>query len=209
MISDYLLKVIKEYYPVNMRFESIKYQNSPEYKRLKSLKESAIKNRTLNSLIVSELSKIFREFEIIDFTSTEIEHFDDYEFKVLLHSGQPILDHDVEMIKFLVVTMHELWIYVSIYAHVFCAALYTTKIDFSNDEWTYYSDEHVRKSEVVKKGLNRVEEFFKKIGYNRLGKDILSEIIPNIETELKKEGEVTVFDCLFSDLHQHIYQMLL
>ena len=128
-----LLKCIYKYFPPY----SIFYAN----KRI----HLQSKDKLFQEIVLKKLSKIFNSYAVVDWT--EEESFC-YEYKILLHENQPILDDDIELMKALHGERNDLWVFVSILAPYYYIKAEKTQY-CKGDKWLFnnliISDDKIQK----------------------------------------------------------------
>lgn len=84
------------YYPKNKEFSTKEYKFSPEYLRAKEKRKFAKKDVNRQEYFLDNLKRIFIRYEVLEWI--DFDYCNCYEYKILLHRDQPILDDDVELI---------------------------------------------------------------------------------------------------------------
>lgn len=185
MDKKVILNDIYRYYSPNNNFKINKRKNLQ--KKIKN------KDKIFEKTILSDISNIFNNYVVIDWTE---KNSCCYEYKILLHENQPILDDDIELIKFLNGIRYDLWIFVSILAKYYYITAEETKY-FEEDKWIFNNISI--EDDKIKKLLTKIDSYFFNKGYLKLSDEEIKIPVPFIETELKDYDNVTVFDCLFTD----------
>ena len=176
-----LLKCIYKYFPPY----SIFYAN----KRI----HLQSKDKLFQEIVLKKLSKIFNSYAVVDWT--EEESFC-YEYKILLHENQPILDDDIELMKALHGERNDLWVFVSILAPYYYVKAEKTQY-CEGDKWLF--NNLIISDDKIQKLLIEIDKYFLDMGFSKLSDEDIKIRVPFVATELKSYNEVTVFDCLFTD----------
>jgi hypothetical protein len=198
-----ILNQLYMYYPRNEKYNSIGYHNSKERSRLLKKWKYAKNNKKHKSHFFMSLRKIFCSYEVIDWS--DLEEYFDYEYRVLLHKNQSILDDDIGLMNVLHGKRSDLYIFISVLERYFCFFLVYTRYDSSKnacDAWCF-KDIYENIQEIrldIKKELDELLCFFLKNGYALLPYEIYTCTVPYVETELKENNTARVFDCLFNDM---------
>lgn len=142
-----------------------------------------------------DIENLSKDYVLVDWTDNESCC---YEFKILLHKNQEILDDDTILVKTLNGERSDLRIFVSILEPCYYMFIERTKYTDANDKWKFDTVKCL--NQEITKLLKDIESYFCKKGYRKFFDDEVKEKVPDIETELKEVNEVIVFDCLFTDL---------
>lgn len=194
-LNDILEKVYL-YYPKNIAFDSFEYQNSKEYLNLLKKREDANCDKEHRKYLEDNLKNIFEGYEVADWT--ELEQYNAYEYRILTHKEQNILDDDVELMKALGYKRYDLFLFISVLERYYYINMNYVGLDLKSDEWTfeiYHKFPHNLKSEI-----ENLRRFLATESYIEISEEIAKEKIFDIETELKSIGSANVFDCFFTDL---------
>lgn len=189
--KETLLADIYKYYPSGLN-KGNNQNNKKEQLRQKKIKN---KNKLLQQEIFKNILDIAKGYAVVDWTEEESCC---YEFKVLLHKNQLILDDDIELIRSLNGVRNDLRIFISILEPYYYLFIEEMKYVEEKEAWLFNKIE--ARDEKVKIMLKEINEYFSKNGYIRLSYHDVKRSVPNIETELKEFNKVIVFDCLFTDL---------
>lgn len=165
---------------------------SKQYLRQKKIKaKGALKEQKIFTDIIGEI----KEYAIVDWND---EDACCYEFKILLHKNQNIMDDDKRLIEKLGGTRNDLRVFISVLEPYYYLFLEETKYYEINNHWTFRTIEvsTPEEGEIV----NKIDACLLQRGYEKLTSKDVKIIIPDIETELLYIGEVKVFNCLFTDL---------
>lgn len=184
------------YYPIDLSFFSPEYQSSKQYLKQLKKRKKACKDIHYKKYLYTNLVYIFKGYEVVDFSL--LEEYNCYEYRILLHKNQPILDNDICLMKVLEDRRVDLFLYISVLEKYYYLFINRTEFDPQTGEW-YFENIHdlPQDIELEIKGL---KIFLNLMEYNELTTEIVQTRINNIETELKPSNETRVFDCYFSDL---------
>lgn len=193
-----ILKIIEKYYPKECAFISQEYQDSKEYKKLKRIINDADFFRQKEKEYYEMICSIFSQYHVKCWDNMTYPCF---QFSVLLHENQPILDDDIELMDELGGRRCNLEIFISRISNYFY--VYTSEDIYCKEQienWMFKS--HSATFLLEKKYINRLKKEMKKIGMNKLNRTMAHIKIPFIETELlpSRNHEVEIFNCLFSDM---------
>lgn len=187
MEKEKLLQDVYKYYP------ALTNDKIDEKKALRQ-KEIDIKEEAKIGFY-KDVSEIARGYAILDWTDCDSCC---YEFKILLHKNQNLLDDDTELINVLKGVRNDLRIFISILEPYYYIFIEETKYLEQDKIWLFNTiDIHDRENESLK---NKLDTYFTNKRYTKLLDDDVKMLVPNIETEYKDLGTVNVFDCLFTDL---------
>ena len=193
-----ILSIIQKYYPKECKFNSKHYADSREYKKYKKV----IKNTSMFCRKEKEyydmVCSIFPQYYVKRWTNTSYPCF---QYSVLLHKNQPILDDDIELMDVLGGKRYNLEIFISRISDYYY--VYTSEHIYDKEQtenWMFNS--HSATFILNKTHVKRLQKEMKKRGINKLSKKMAHIKVPFIETELLpvQEHEVEVFNCLFSDM---------
>lgn len=189
MKLDCIISIIYNFYPKHCEYGSKYYKKTKEYKKYLKCTRRYKKYKNIEKTIDKSLKNYY--LKIWPKTNEAGIHF-----SILLHKGQDILDDDVELLKSLGGRRLDLEVYISKLTKVYY--LYVMETIYMNNEWTFkvFNVDQFVDKEIIR----NLEIVFDQLGFCRLTRDLVNEIVPEIETELHYEGEVKVFHCLFSDL---------
>ena len=189
MNLDDINSIIYNFYSKHCEYGSKFYIKTKEYKKYLKCIRKNIKYKNLEKTI----EKVLKNYYLKTWSKKDEAGI---HFSILLHEGQDILDDDVELLESLGGRRLDLEVYISKLTKVYY--LYIMETIYMNDEWTFKVfdvDKIIDKELIID-----LENVFNQQGYFELTRDLVNEIVPEIETELHYEGEVKVFHCLFSDL---------
>lgn len=185
-----LLETIYQYYP---RIGE-KNRNDKEQLRQRMLcgREAAF-GAALSEWISKTLADIFRDYTVADWTD---ENACCFEWKVLLHQHQPLLDDDTALMEALGGTRRDLWVYVSRLAPYYTLRAEETRLS-KGGEWQFRGIDV--EDTAVRERIQRLRVFLSAHRLTELSEEETKIPVPLVETELRNRGEATVFDCLFTD----------
>ncbi|KMZ54869.1 hypothetical protein [Dorea sp. D27] len=192
---DKLIMKIYNYYPIGLKYGTLDYMESKEYlarKRKVSLKNDKDEYR---KELYESLCAICKGYSVVDWTE---EKAGCYEFKILLHKNQGILDDDIELIQRLGNQRYDIRVFVSALEPVFYLFEEKTIYNPYANSWEFITVN--RGGEEQEKIESKIIRFFEKKGIEKIKVDIAKKGVKGIETELKYFNKATVFDCLFTDL---------
>lgn len=191
-----ILNQIYRYYPKNIPFNTEKYQNSNEYLEQLRKRKIAYENLEYKYCIEDNLRTIFKDYIVFDWT--DLKNYNCYEYRILLHKNQPILDDDIKLITMLKNERLDLFIFVSILEKYYYVQFNKTIYDLKTNKWIFkILDKY---PENLKIELDNLKKFFSSKGYIELTESIIKEKVNSVETELDETGESTVFSCIFTDV---------
>jgi len=192
MDQEQLIAVIREYYSSYSETSVKKLEKKALRKVVASSKSAEEKD-----MYLEELKRVFDGYAVKDWVDEEACC---YEFHVLLHHNQDLLDDDVNLIKELGGIRYDLLVYISTLAP-YCF-FYIDKTQYTDEgKWFFsvvdnYSDE-------MKSIVKSATSFFENKGYRIVSADLACKIIPDIESQYKSLGSFSIFNGLFSDLLNH------
>lgn len=186
-----ILKSIYSYYPL------LSDNDGDACSKRENLEKQKVKNSKKFPKIplLHDIENIFKEYSLVDWTDSESCC---YEFKILLHKYQDIIDDDTILMNVLNGERFDLRIFISILEPYYYMFIERTNNTEANDTWGFSTVECFNKE--IDRLLKSIEEYFSKQGYRKLSDEEAKTKVPDIETELKEVSEVNVFDCLFTDL---------
>lgn len=193
-----ILKIIEKYYPKECAFSSQEYLDSKEYKKFKKIINDEDCFRQKEKEYYEMICSIFSQYYVKRWDNMTYPCF---QFSVLLHKNQSILDDDIELMDELGGRRYNLEIFISRISNYFY--VYTSEDIYCKNQienWMFQS--HSATFLLEKKYINRLKKEMKRIGINKLNRTMAHIKIPFIETELlpSRNHEVEIFNCLFSDM---------
>ncbi|SHF14246.1 hypothetical protein SAMN05444392_10898 [Seinonella peptonophila] len=193
--SKHVYDIIFKYFPRYKLFDMEEYQNSKQYQALLSLSQENLENKDIQSQLEMGIRKAFANFAYLDWTNAL--EYNGYEYRILLHENQPLLDDDIELIRVLGGKRRDLNVFISFLGKYYYYFISETHYEEVEDKWSFYTVECTDQIEVP---LTHFNDFMKSKGYVKLTTDIVRQKVDGIETELLEEGQVEVFHCLFSEI---------
>lgn len=184
------------YYPKNMKFSSKAYKSSIEYIRANEKRNNAKNDIRKINYFFDNLKKIFKQYEVLNWIN--FDYCNCYEYIILLHKNQPILDDDTDLMEKLGGKRLDLHLYISVLEKYYYFSIEETELEFETNEWKFNTIPNYPIS--IEKEVDKLNDFFAYENYYNLKFELVNEKVDNIETELKYKGETTVFDCIFTDL---------
>ena len=193
-----ILDVIDKYYPKECAFTERTYQNSIEFKNYKKVIDNLILREEKDEKYYDLISSVFSEYYVKRWTNATYPSF---QYSILLHKNQPILDDDIELMRKLNGKRLNLEIFISRISNYYY--MYTSKDMFCNNndkKWKFYSYDETYVLE--KKYIDYFDKEMKKMGMIKLNREMVHIKVPFIETELLPipNHDVEIFNCLFSDM---------
>ena len=192
MLKDELNRCIEKYYAPESE------KGSKDYIEKQKLREQLILEKD-GTEIFELLKSVSENYAVVDFTDEEACC---YEYFILLHKNQDILDDDIELMKVLNGLRYDLRIFVSILDKYYYMFIHETKYDESENRWNFdiknmdkrYTDKDIDMM------IERIDEAMKERGYTRLYGNDVTETVSGIAVMYKEMEDVIVFDLLFTDL---------
>lgn len=195
-VVDELLKKIDLYFPKNLSYEDPKYHSSSQIARLLKRREEYLHNELFTHHMNKSLKQVFKGYEVVDWTN--LESYNGYEYRILLHHNQPILDDDIELMQKLGGKRLDLFLFISILNKNYYFFVNETILENNASEWIFrYVLQYNKEIQCL---IEEMRYLFSMEGYHEITTEIANIIIEDVETELKSKGKVTVFNCLFTDL---------
>lgn len=191
-----LLKEVYEVYPRGIFLEDETYKQRNEYLKREQKKENTKKSDDFR-VIYQNIKEIFDNYEVVNWSN--IEEHPCFEFVILLHKNQPILDDDTDLIHQLNGVRHDLFLYVSYISNYYCYYIRETKYSEESGEWSFKKIRLEDNQNIVAL-IQDMNTYLTNIGYELLSQEILSYRLPDIDLELVSFGAATIFHCLFTDL---------
>lgn len=193
-----ILKIIGKYYPKECEFISQEYQESKEHKKFKRIINDAVFFRQKEKEYYEMICSIFFQYDVKRWDNMTYPCF---QFSVLLHKNQSILDDDIELMEELGGRRYNLEIFISRISNYFY--VYTSEHIYHKEQienWMFKS--HSATFLLDKKYIKKLRKEMKKVGMNKLNRTMAHIKIPFIETELlpSRNHPVEIFNCLFSDM---------
>ena len=196
MTLKQVMDIIYTYFPKNLSFNDPNYKTSLEYKRMLKLREIQLLDFSKKENVWEKLTDTFQEYCVIDWTDLKSNNC--FEYRILLHKNQPILDDDTGLMKVLNGKRYDLFLFISIFEKLFYVFINETSLNCNTDQWEF--NEVLNQTEEQKIIINKLKNILIINGYNEISKEIANYIIDDVETEFLEHGNVKVFNCLFTDL---------
>ncbi|MBO8173203.1 MAG: hypothetical protein H0Z33_15100 [Bacillaceae bacterium] len=190
-----LLKIIEQYYPKNISYEDPMYKLTSQYLNLFSKKKEYMNNKLLKYRFNKPLINLFKGYEVIN--RTDFESSNCYEYRILLHKNQKILDDDIELMNHLNGKRVDLFIFISILEKYYYYFTNETLYDFNIKKWSF---KNVKLPNRILPLVSEFNNFMSHKGYEKLDDTMVRRIVDEIETEHIEKGKVNIFNCLFTDL---------
>lgn len=188
---------IKQFFPRGCSFNSALYQESEKHKNLLALRARYLKDMSRRLQWRASIMDFFDRCPVVDWTNEDDGNC--FEFTVLLHPSQPILDDDTELMQILGGRRTDLRLFISIIGPFYYWFIEASSYDQSTGQWSFATTE-LSPSSQLNGSLERTLDNLSLKGYEEVPRRIARMVVPNVETELKETGAVSVFDCLFTDL---------
>lgn len=191
-----IMEIIECYFPKGLCFDSIEYQSSIEYKRMLQRRKAESQNNSDSDYFYNKLCNRFPQYEVVNWSDVLSNNC--FEYRILLHENQDIMDDDIELISTLNGHRFDLMLFISFISDYYCFSINKTVFDFQDKNWSFKTifEYPVPFQSLVEELRNLMDE----LGYQELGLYDAQKKICDIETEFIEKGELTVFNCLFSEL---------
>lgn len=198
-----ILDIINKYYPGDCGFFSEQYKNSKEHKRFTKKTGNLTLFEQKGNEYYNLICSVFPQYYVKRWTNATYPCF---QFSVLLHKNQPVLDDDVELMNTLNGKRYNLEIFISRISNYYY--VYTTEEihdEESVESWIFNS--HSETFILGERDIRQLNREMKKKGMYRLSQTMAHMEVPFIETELlpDQNHDVKVFNCLFSDMITDFY----
>jgi len=195
-IVNEINETISLFFPKNVGFDEFNYVTSTEYKNLIEIRQRYLLNQDVKNDIKKSLEELYKEYAVMDWT--DLPHSNCYEFKILMHKNQPILDGDLELIRCLGWRRLDLRVFISILNTYYYYFFEESTYDIDVKEWRFrkiaiYDQE-------MQDATNILDNMMTSKGYRGLTTEIVSKVVEEVETEYLEKGKVKIFHCLFTDL---------
>lgn len=191
-----ILKTIYYFFPHNCKWDKFVYKFRKESYYRKRNYRRAKNNQPYENELYAKLSKIFSYYAVTRWT--DVEEYDCYQYKILLHRNQEVLDDDVELIGVLGGLKRELRIYFSTLDNFYYYYIRETQYDISMDHWIFRNIFEI--PSLLSKEVKCLNDFLESKCYYKVTDEQAQTVIPNIETEYFRGGTVRIFDCLFTQI---------
>jgi|GEM_PF-1156281 len=187
-----ILKIIYSFLPEDEKnkcdvFNFSKYVN-------KTLQIQKCKEKC--NAILSSFQNTFNSFIVVDWT--DFDSGNCCELKILLHENENLIDDDKALLKKLGGKRRDLRIFLSLISEYCFYFVEETEYNEKTSGWTFtsISENEAMDSNTIKK----LNELIKELGYTRINQELAKMIVPDIKMDFIDAGNVTVFNCLFTDL---------
>ncbi len=194
-ILNEINETISLYFPRDVRFNEYNYITSIEYKNLLKIRGNHLFEKFKND-IEKSIQKVYKEYAVVDWT--DISDSNCYEFKILMHKNQPILDDDIELIRYLRWERLDLRIFISILNKYYYYFFEESTYDINIEQWDFHTITVYNKE--MKNATNHLNNIMESKGYQELSTEIVNKRVENVETQYLEKGQVKIFNCLFTDL---------
>lgn len=191
-----IIKTISNFFPKGKKFDEAAYQESKEFQRLLELRQRHLDDPTFGRYLLQILHAVFQGYVVVDWTNLQAANC--YEYFILLHKDQPILDDDLQLIKALGGKRTDLRLFVSILAKYYYFFIEETSYDEKFNRWSFDSVNQI--TTQIAENINCLRERMNLEGYIELSTEVINTPVKGIETELVPKNKVKVFHCLFTDL---------
>lgn len=188
--------IINRYYPNKKHPKPLKFRIRKENVLRKFMYCKAFCNRSIFNATYNHLRKIFPNNEIIDWTDRKV--YDCWQFKVLMHENQDLLDDDIELIRALNNQRKDLRIFISVLGKYYYYYIEETTYDADLDLWEVYNAFEI--PDNIKEQVESLQSFFETQGYSYVTDMQAKQEAKNIHTEYIEYGKACVFDCLFTQI---------
>jgi hypothetical protein len=129
MTLKQVIDTIYLYFPNNLSFTDPNYILSLQYKRMLKIRDKHLIDNSKKESLWEKLTNVLKEYCVVDWTDLKSNNC--YEYRILLHKNQPILDDDNELIKALNGKRQDLFLFISILDNLFYMFINETLLDFS------------------------------------------------------------------------------
>lgn len=189
-------ETVNLYFPKGARFNEYSYITSSEFNNLLKIRENYLFNWKFKKDIEESLQTVYKDYAVVDWT--DIPHSNCYEFKILMHKNQPILDDDIELIRYLGWKRLDLRVFISILNKYYYYFFEESTYDINKDEWDFRTITEY--NQEMKEAINHLYNVIAPKGYQELSTEIANKIVEDVETQYLEKGQVKIFNCLFTDL---------
>ena len=196
IVFDKIVETIYCYYPKNIPYSDYEYHLSTQITRLVSKRREHSENGSHSYQINEILSRIFDNYEVINWT--DFGSSNGYEYRILLHQNQLILDDDILLINSLGGKRLDLFLFISILDNYYYFFVNETILDNHTNKWEFRDVSNY--STEIQNVIGEMQSVLSQNGYIEITSELANTIIEDVETELKGKGKARIFDCLFTDL---------
>ena len=191
-----LKKIIYSFYPKNVNYCSNKYEISYEYLQRKKIIWDKFNNIEFKLYIKKSLDAIFSRYKVVDWIDQEEPKC--FEYRILLHRDQDLLDDDIILISELGGRRVDLYLFISSIGEYYYYFLKETIYNLETNKWSFST--FLCKDDKVNRSIKQLKKFLVSNKYKEISSNIINYTINDVETEFKSIGQATIFDCLFTDL---------
>jgi len=195
-ILNEINETINLHFPKGVNFNEYSYITSIEYNNLLKIREEHLYNWKFKKDLEESLQTVYKDYAVIDWT--DIPNSNCYEFKILVHKNQPILDDDIELIRYLGWKRLDLRIFISILNKYYYYFFEESTYDINIEEWNFRTITEY--NQEMKDIINHLNNVMSSKGYQELSSEIVNKIVEDVETQYLEKGQVKIFNCLFTDL---------
>ncbi|GGG75083.1 hypothetical protein [Paenibacillus radicis (ex Gao et al. 2016)] len=185
------LAIIYNFFPKGIAFDDIKYTTSKEYARLCN-KRSEFEGES--KFFAKEIQRTLPNYAVVDWTN--LAEYNCMQFKVLILENQKIIDDDIQLIQALGGSRIDLMLYVSVLGDFYY--YYYVQTSYHDGIWKF--KDHLVRNEEMKRISSKIELLMSGKKLIKLEDIICKHVVPDLETELLNFGEVTIFNCLFTEI---------
>ncbi|WP_391202752.1 hypothetical protein [Psychrobacillus sp. L4] len=194
-IPNEINETIRLLFPKNVDYED--YITSDVYKKLVEKKKIFLSDNGYKRIdFKKSIQKLFNNYAVVDWTDPIDSNC--FEFRVLMHRNQTILDDDIELIRLLGWKRLDLRIFISILNPYYYYFFEESDFNTITNEWSFSI--HTVLEQELQNISNSFENFMDFKGYQGLSSEIVNKVVDDVETKFLEKGKVKVFHCLFTDL---------
>ncbi len=183
---------------INKYYAPESKKGSDIYLEKQKMREQKIQEKD-GSEILKLLKNISKDYAVVDFTDEEACC---YEYFILLHKNQDILDNDTELMKALNGLRYDLKIFISILDKYYYMFIEEITYDETNVLWSFDIKNLDKRyiNQDVDTLIKNIDTALRYRGYLKLYYEDVIRHISDIEVTYKEIQDVLVFDLLFTDL---------
>lgn len=196
MTQRELIELVKTLYPkIPWGDDGKAYKNTAERRRLAELKKRCRYNYGKGLRRVCESKGHI-------FINENRAHDACFEYRVLCEKVPDVLDDDRELLASLGGAKTEVHIFVSKIANVFTAFCLRTELETNErgEVWTFEKRDFNGDAAII---FGAVREYLEKRGCEYIDDQKTYVVVPDIGTEFTAPGETTLFNLLFTPMHEH------
>lgn len=195
------LSIVYKYYPQKVSYNEPEYINSIQFNEQLKVKKRHVASN-IGENYEKGLQQLFKNYSVANWT--DLGSANCYEYRILVHEKQQILDDDIELMRALNGTRLDLHLFISILENYLFLFACKTTFDFEEQEW-YFENANQYNSEILNI-CNKVTAYFNMIKFKEVTAKIAKKIVPDVETQYAEMGKTSIFNCLFTDLETIIYE---